>query len=66
MLVLATAFMVLLFNSGSRFSIGLLLKPMADDLAWTRSTLSLAVTAFMVISALTLPLTLPVSAAPRI
>ncbi|MEM7405230.1 MAG: MFS transporter [Pseudomonadota bacterium] len=54
-LVLATAFVVLLFNAGVRFSIGLMLKPMADDLAWTRSDISIAVTLFMVLSALALP-----------
>ena len=53
--VLVGAFVVLLFNAGQRFSIGLFLKPMVDDLGWTRSTLSLAVTAFLVISALGLP-----------
>ena len=54
-IVLSGAFVVLLFNAGQRFSIGLFLKPMVDDLGWTRSTLSLAVTAFLVISALGLP-----------
>ena len=54
-LVLFTSFTVLMFNSGVRFSIGLVLKPMADDLQWSRTELSLAVTAFMVISALALP-----------
>ena len=54
-LVLLTAFIVLLFNSGVRFSMGLVLKPMADDLAWTRTSLSLAVTTFMIVSALALP-----------
>jgi MFS family permease len=54
-LVLVTAFTVLLFNSGVRFSIGLVLKPMAEDLAWTRTSLSLAVTTFMVLSAIALP-----------
>ena len=33
-----------------------MLRPMTDDLGWSRSTLSLAVTTFMVVSALTLPL----------
>lgn len=55
-LILTIGFIVLLFNSGSRFAIGLLLKPMALDLDWTRSTLSLAVTVFMLITALTLPM----------
>ena len=53
--MLVTGFMVLLFNSGQRFSMGLMLKPMAEDLDWTRSTLSLVVTVFLVLSALALP-----------
>ena len=54
--VLAVCFLVLLFNSGARFAIGLLLHPMAHDLKWSRSTLSLCVTLFMVLSALALPI----------
>ena len=53
--LLAVCFLVLLFNGGARFAIGLLLHPMAHDLAWSRSTLSLAVTVFMVLSACALP-----------
>ena len=53
--VLVVCFLVLLFNSGSRFAIGLLLHPMTFDLRWSRSTLSLCVTVFMVLSALALP-----------
>ena len=53
--VLAVCFLVLFFNSGARFAIGLLLHPMAQDLTWSRSTLSLCVTVFMVLSALALP-----------
>ena len=53
--VLAVCFLVLLFNSGARFAIGLLLYPMAHDLQWSRSVLSLCVTVFMVLSALALP-----------
>ena len=54
-LVLFAAFIVLLFNSGSRMAIGLLLHPMVTDLGWTRTTLSSAVTAFMIVSACALP-----------
>ena len=53
--VLVVCFLVLLFNSGARFAIGLLLHPMAHDLQWSRSTLSLCVTVFMVLSASALP-----------
>ncbi|MCH2492107.1 MAG: MFS transporter [Gammaproteobacteria bacterium] len=52
---LATGFVLLLYNGGSRFTMGLMLKPMADDLNWTRAALSLTVTLFMVISAVVLP-----------
>ena len=54
--LLAVCFLVLFFNGGARFAIGLLLHPMAHDLAWSRSALSFSVTAFMVISACALPL----------
>ena len=54
--LLAVCFLVLLFNGGARFAIGLLLHPMAHDLEWKRSTLSLSVTVFMVLSACALPL----------
>ena len=53
--ILATGFVLLLYNGGSRFTMGLMLKPMADDLNWTRATLSLTVTLFMVVSAVVLP-----------
>ena len=53
--ILATGFVLLLYNGGSRFTMGLMLKPMADDLNWSRATLSLTVTVFMGVSALVLP-----------
>ena len=53
--MLAACFLVLLFNAGARFAIGLLLQPMALDLDWSRSALSLNVTLFMVLSACALP-----------
>ncbi|MCH7736369.1 MAG: MFS transporter [Chloroflexi bacterium] len=53
--VLATGFFILFFSGGSRFAFGLMLKPMSEDLDVSRSTLSLAVTTFMVVSALSLP-----------
>ena len=52
---LAVCFLVLFFNGGARFAIGLLLHPMAYDLEWSRTTLSLGVTTFMVLSASALP-----------
>ena len=53
--ILATGFVLLLYNGGSRFTMGLMLKPMSDDLNWSRATLSLTVTVFMGVSALVLP-----------
>ena len=55
-IVLATGFAVLFFNSGTRNAFGLMLKPMTDDLGWSRSELSLALAAFMLVSALAMPL----------
>ena len=54
--ILSTGFVVLFFGGGSRFVFGLMLKPMADDMGWSRSSLSGAVTAFMVVSALAMPI----------
>src|SRR6185503_16563006 len=50
-LVLAGGFLVLFVSGGARFSIGLTLKPMVDDLGWLRSDLGLAVGVYMVVSA---------------
>ena len=49
--LLATCFLVLLFNGGARFAIGLLLQPMTEDLELSRSAVSLNVTLFMVLTA---------------
>ena len=53
--ILATGFFILFFSGGSRFAFGLMLKPMSEDLDVSRSTLSLAVTTSMIVSALALP-----------
>jgi predicted MFS family arabinose efflux permease len=50
-LVLAGGFLVLFVSGGARFSIGLTLKPMVDELGWLRSDLGLAVGLYMVVSA---------------
>src|SRR6185436_7879061 len=50
-LVLAGGFLVLFVSGGARFSIGLTLKPMVDELGWLRSDLGLAVALYMVVSA---------------
>ena len=54
-LILGAGFAILFFGGGSRFAFGLMLKPMSEDLDVSRSTLSLAVTMFMVVSALAMP-----------
>ena len=54
-LILAAGFLILFFSGGSRFAFGLMLKPMSEDLDVSRSTLSLAVTMFMVVSAVAMP-----------
>jgi len=48
--VMLTGFNVLLVSGGSRFAIGLTLKPMAIDFDWSRSTISLAVFVSLVVS----------------
>ena len=53
--IVATGFVIHFFGGGSRFAFGLMLKPMVDDLEWTRTTVSLLVTCFMLVSALTMP-----------
>lgn len=53
--VLSSGFIILFFNAGTMFTLGLVLKPMSEDLGWSRSTLTLAWTIFMVVSALTMP-----------
>ena len=53
--ILAAGFLILFFSGGSRFAFGLMLKPMSEDLEVSRSTLSLAVTMFMVVSAVAMP-----------
>ncbi len=50
--VLVTGFLVLLVGGGSRFAIGLTLKPMAADFDWSRSIVSLAVFVSLVVSSL--------------
>ena len=53
--ILTAGFAILFFNGGSRSALGLMLKPMADDLGWTRSVLSLGITEYMLVSALAMP-----------
>ena len=48
---IAVCFLVLFIGSGSRFAIGLVLKPMADGFGWERSVLGSAVALFLCVSA---------------
>jgi len=52
--LLAAGFMVLFVGGGSRFAIGLTLRPMAEDLDWSRGTLGLAVGLFLFVNAICL------------
>ena len=54
-IILGTGFAILFFNGGSRSALGLMLKPMVEDLEWSRSVLSLGVTAYMLVSAAAMP-----------
>ena len=54
-LILGAGFAILFFSGGSRFAFGLMLKPMSEDLEVSRTTLSVAVTMFMVVSAVAMP-----------
>lgn len=50
-LVLAAGFLVLFIAGGSRFAVGLTLRPIVDDLGWDRSDIGLAVALFQFVSA---------------
>lgn len=51
-MVLFAGFMVLFVGGGSRFAIGLTLKPMVEEFGWNRGTLGIAAASFLIISAL--------------
>ena len=55
-MILGAGFVVMFFSGGSRFALGLMLKPMTEEMGWTRSSLAAMVTVFMIVSALVLPL----------
>jgi predicted MFS family arabinose efflux permease len=50
-LVIAIGFLVLFVGGGARFAIGLIFKPMVEDLGWARGELGLAVGLYLVVSA---------------
>jgi predicted MFS family arabinose efflux permease len=51
-LALAAGFLVLFAGGGSRFAIGLTLKPMVEQFGWTRADIGSAVACFQIVSAL--------------
>jgi predicted MFS family arabinose efflux permease len=50
-LILATGFLVLFIGGGTRFAIGLTLKPMVEEFGWGRSEIGIAVAVYMLVSA---------------
>jgi predicted MFS family arabinose efflux permease len=50
-LVIAVGFVVLFVSGGARFAVGLIFKPMVDELGWARGELGLAVGVYLVVSA---------------
>ncbi len=52
--ILASSFVILFFNSGSRFSFGVMFKPMITEFGWSRSSISLAFFLNMTLYALSL------------
>ena len=51
-MVLAAGFLITLFGGGARFVIGLVLKPVVDELGWPRSSLGIAVGVYFVVTAI--------------
>jgi MFS family permease len=52
--VLAAGFVILFFNAGARFSIGVMFKPMVGEFGWSRASMSLAFFLYMAFFALSL------------
>jgi len=52
--VLAASFIILFFNAGARFSIGVMFKPLISEFGWTRSSISFAFSINMTMFALSL------------
>ena len=53
-LLIGAGFLALFMSGGTRFAIGLTLKPIVEDLGWGRSELGLAVAIFQLVSAVTM------------
>ncbi|NQT56524.1 MAG: MFS transporter [Desulfobacteraceae bacterium] len=52
--VLSASFIILFFNAGARFSIGVMFKPLISEFGWTRSSISFAFSLNMTMFALSL------------
>jgi len=52
--ILAACFLILFFNSGARFSIGVVFKPLISEFGWSRSAVSMAFFINMAVFALSL------------
>jgi MFS family permease len=52
--VLAAGFLILFFNAGARFSIGVMFKPMIGEFGWSRAAMSLGFFLYMTFFALSL------------
>ncbi|MEX3010973.1 MFS transporter [Hoeflea sp. TYP-13] len=52
LIVLCIGFLVLFVGGGSRFAIGLVLKPMAEELDWTRGVFGGAAAIFLIVSSI--------------
>lgn len=50
-LILVAGFLTLFVTGGARFAVGLMLKPIVEDLGWLRSDIGLAVALYQVVSA---------------
>ena len=54
--IVLSSFVILFFNSGARYSIGVIFKPVIVEFGWSRSAISLAFFLHMVVFALSLVL----------
>ena len=55
-IVLGIAYLIMFFTAGVSQAFGVFIKPMTDDFGWDRSTLSLAVSIFAIMSAIVPPI----------
>ena len=55
-IIVSIGFTILLFNVGTRYTFGLLLKPISEDINVSRTNISLGFTIFMFVSAISMPI----------